>query len=126
VVSSMRESEEIAPLEESIRLYGIQNTISFLVTYKLSEVYKNCKPFTKDLKTHRLLLAPSQILKFSHSARIAIGEDGRYRDSSFAAGLLFDSRGRESKAFFGDTESCRNQTLRRNYGKYCAIDLPLL
>ncbi len=93
VVSSMRESEEKVPLEESIRLYGVQNTVFFLVTYKLSEVYSSCKIMTKDPQTHRLLAAPSQVLKYAHSARIAIGEDGRYRDSSFAAGLLFDMLG---------------------------------
>jgi hypothetical protein len=61
VVASLRESEEKVPLEESIRLYGVQNTVFFLVTYKIAELYPNIKPMAKDPSTHRLLGQPAQV-----------------------------------------------------------------
>ena len=91
VVASLRKDkkEEKTPIEESVRLFGIQNAVSFVLAYKISEKI-SCKALSKDSKTGRLLLPPQQILKHAHEARSRFGEEGRYRDSAFAAGLVFD------------------------------------
>lgn len=83
------DAAERIPLEESVRLFGLQSSVSFLVAHKLADRIP-CKPLARDPKTGRLLLAPAQILRFAHAAREAFGEEGRYRDSAFAAGLVFD------------------------------------
>jgi hypothetical protein len=85
----MRSREEKAPLEESIRVYGIHNAVMFLVASKIADQIQ-CKALARDPKTGRLLPPAHQILRFAVKARKEFGEDGRHRDTAFAAGLVYD------------------------------------
>ena len=89
IKSSKQEEGVIMPLAEKIRLAGINNSASFLIAYKIAD-HIQCKLTGKDPKTNRLVLPPEQILKFAYRARATIGDDGRYKDSAFAAGLVYD------------------------------------
>jgi hypothetical protein len=89
MVSATRNREEAIPLEECIRIFGIQNSAVSLIAYKIAD-HLQCKALARDPKTGRLLAPPHQILRFAFKARQAVGEDSRYSDSAFSAGLVFD------------------------------------
>ncbi|MGK5085562.1 hypothetical protein WDW37_19920 [Bdellovibrionota bacterium FG-1] len=88
-VSSMRNREEAIPIEECVRIFGVQNTLAFLITYKLAD-HLQCKSLLKDAKTGRILQQPGQILKYAVKVQQAFEEERRHVETAFAAGLVFD------------------------------------
>jgi hypothetical protein len=84
------EAPDRTPIEENVRLFGIQNAANFVIVHKLARQLPTAKALARDPRTGRMLQGPVQILAHAFQAREAFGEDGRYRDSAFAAGLVFD------------------------------------
>ena len=89
MIKSINKQETEVTLEEQIRFYTTHHTRSWLMVNLFNSVL-NLKELHLDSETGRLPGKPQDLLKYSHQAQTAFGEESRYKDLVFAAGLMFD------------------------------------
>lgn len=89
LIAGMQKKEVVASIEEQIRFFQSTQTRNYLFANLFNEVLQ-IKELKLDTDTGRLPNKPSELLKFSHTARQEFGEESRYKDVMCAVGLLFD------------------------------------
>ncbi len=89
LIKSLHAQEVDVPLEEQIRFFNTDQTRTWLMVNLFNQVL-NLKELKLNEDTGRLPGRPEDMLKFAYQARAALGEEGRYKDYSYAAGLFFD------------------------------------
>lgn len=89
LIKSLHAQEGEVPLDEQIRFYNTKQTRAWLIVNLLNQVL-NLKELKLDDATGRLPGKPQDLLKYAHQAQIALGEESRYKDLAFAAGIMFD------------------------------------
>jgi hypothetical protein len=89
LIASLQNKEVVASIEEQIRFFQSTQARNYLFVNLFQEVLQ-IKELKLDLDTGRLPAKPNDLLKFSHTARVEFGEESRYKDLMYAAGLLFD------------------------------------
>ncbi len=89
LIKSLNTQEVEVPLEENIRFYTTKHTRIWLIVNMLNQIL-DVKELRLDDKTGRLPGKPSDLLKYATQSQYTFGEDSRYKDLVFAAGLLFD------------------------------------
>lgn len=89
LVKSSRQSQDDYSLQEALRIFGNRSARLWLLASKMGKSLK-LKEITPDLETGRLPLDVNQSLKYAISAQAKFGEDSRYKDVTFAAGLILD------------------------------------
>jgi hypothetical protein len=89
LIKSLNPQEGETPLEEHIRFYTTRATQLWLLVNLMNQVLK-VKELQLDVATGKLPGKANELLKFANEARNAFGEESRYKDLVFAAGLLFD------------------------------------
>jgi len=89
LIKSINAQETETPLEEQIRFYQTKHTRNWLIVNLFNQVL-NVKELKLDESSGRLPGKPQDLLKYSHQAQVAFGEESRYKDLAFAAGLMFD------------------------------------
>lgn len=107
MVKLLRRSEEEVDFIRAIRLYGTANTRNLLVAQRLSET-TGSKSFQWSSKTGMLKKEPVKILEFAVRAINHFGEESRYSQVAFNAGLVFDILG-----MMADLSGDRKVGLRR-------------
>jgi hypothetical protein len=89
LIKSLHTQEVEISLEEQIRFFTTKRTRSWLMVNLLNRVL-NIKELRLDEATGRLPGKLGDILKYAHQAQDAFGEESRYKDLVYAAGLMFD------------------------------------
>ena len=89
LIKSLHTQEVEISLEEQIRFFTTSKTRSWLLINLLNQVL-NIKELRLDETTGRLPNRLSELLKFAHQAESSFGEESRYKDLVFSAGLMFD------------------------------------
>lgn len=82
-------AEDALLLEDAIRLMGVHNSRVFLIALGISNFVKS-KMLQKDPKTGKIASSPEKLLGYANKALQHFGEDSRYKDTAFNAGLLYD------------------------------------
>ncbi len=88
-IAAARGQQEIPPLENTIRMAGIQNTQAHLIVVKVARGFAS-RLLPIDAGTGIVTIAPKTALAYAHRARAFVGDDSRYADGAFAGGLVFD------------------------------------
>lgn len=88
-VNSKREEGDPLGLESAIRKLGIESVRGFVIVQKLSEVFFT-KAFERDKETGIVKTPSESLLVRAAAARECFGTEGRYRDSAYLGGLIFD------------------------------------
>jgi hypothetical protein len=89
LIKSINKHEVEPTLEEQIRFYQTKHTRTWLIVNLFNQVL-NLKELHLDEATGRLPGKPQDLLKYANLAQVAFGEESRYKDLVFAAGLMFD------------------------------------
>ncbi len=89
LIKSIHKTEDEVILEEQIRFYTTKHTRNWLIVNLLNRAL-HIKEIQLDSNTGRLPAKPHDLIKFAVQAKDAYGEDSRYKDLAFAAGLMFD------------------------------------
>ena len=89
LVKSLHSTETEISFEEQVRFYTTKHTRDWIMVTALNHVL-NLKELKLDEVTGRLPGQPADLLKYAHKAREAFGDESRYKDVAFSAGLLFD------------------------------------
>ncbi len=89
-VGSQRKAKEPPPLENSIRMYGVMNTVAYTLLCKLGD-FMDPKALPRDPTTGAFAGNPQSLLPCVARVRdLFAQDDARCRDSAVAAALLFD------------------------------------
>jgi hypothetical protein len=89
LIKSLNPQDREVPLEENIRFYTTAATRLWLITLLINHTL-NLKELQLDFNTGKIASKPGDVFKYALEARANYGEDSRYKDHAFAAGLLFD------------------------------------
>jgi hypothetical protein len=89
LIKSLNPQDLEVPLEEQIRFHTTRATQAWLLVNLMNQVLK-VKELQMDFTTGKLPGKANELLKYSNEARNAFGEESRYKDLVFAAGILFD------------------------------------
>lgn len=89
LVKSLNPELKDAPLEDAIRFFTTKHTRLWLLVNLFNRAL-NIKELKLDEESGRLPAKGNDILKFAVQAMTHLGEESRYKDTMFAAGLIFD------------------------------------
>jgi hypothetical protein len=89
LIKSLHAQESEIAIEEQIRFFTTKHTRFWLLVNLLNQVLQ-LKELKLDEATGRLPAKANEILKLANTARIELGEEGRYKDMAFSVGMLFD------------------------------------
>ncbi len=89
LIKSLNPQDIAVPLEEQIRFYTTRNTQLWLLVNLFNQVLK-LKELQMDDATGKLPGKATDLLKYACEARNIFGDESRYKDLTFASGLLFD------------------------------------
>ncbi len=82
-------ADNLLTLDQSVRLYGIQNVKFLIIAEKLAEVFPS-KILERNQTTGELVTPLSQLFSFTVRALQSFGDDGPHKNVAFASGLVFD------------------------------------
>ena len=89
-IGSQRKAKEPPPIENSIRMCGAMNAVMVVILCKLGDVLDS-KILPKDPLSGLPQGTPQSLLPYLTRARATFAQDdSHYRDSAFAAALIFD------------------------------------
>jgi hypothetical protein len=89
LIASIQNKEPMAVLEEQIRFFTTTQTRNYMLVCLMNEVLQ-LRDLQVDLDSGRLPGRAHDLLKYANLARLKFGEESRYKNLMFAAGLLFD------------------------------------
>lgn len=89
LIKGLNPQDTEVPFEEQIRFFTTKHTRNWLIVNLMNQVL-NLKELKLDETTGRLPGKPHDLIKYAVKAQQAFGEDSRYKDLVFSAGLMFD------------------------------------
>lgn len=89
MVKSLAKSQEALEYTQAIRLYGVNNAKNLLVAFTLAETLKS-EALKWNEKTNLPTMDPKNYIQYAVKTLNAFGEDSRYAQVAFNAGLVFD------------------------------------